>query len=242
MEGHSWQQADLAKLFLEGVRGAIPLAAVQMDLFLRVVRKACPRIQRLLDLGCGDGILGRAVLSEHPATQGLFLDFSEPMLTAARQKVAGQGLSATFALCDFSRKSWVDNAAMHGPFDLIVSGFAIHHQPDVRKREIYGEIFDLLAPGGLFLHQEHVSSGSIWARELFDEMFVESLWQHHQQHGATRSREEIANEYYYRPDKAENILAPVDLQCRWLAELGFIDVDCFFKLFEAAIFGGRKPQ
>ncbi len=38
----------------------------------------------------------------------------------------------------------------------------------------------------------------------------------------------------------ENILALVEDQCDWLREIGFSDVDCFFKLFEVAIFGGRK--
>jgi hypothetical protein len=38
----------------------------------------------------------------------------------------------------------------------------------------------------------------------------------------------------------EYILAPVDLQCAWLRLIGFQDVDCFFKVFELALFGGRK--
>jgi hypothetical protein len=33
----------------------------------------------------------------------------------------------------------------------------------------------------------------------------------------------------------------VDRQCQWLEAIGFVDVDCFFKLFELASFGGRKP-
>ena len=45
-----------------------------------------------------------------------------------------------------------------------------------------------------------------------------------------------------RADKAANILAPVDDQCRWLREIGFADVDCYFKAFELALFGGRKPS
>jgi len=28
---------------------------------------------------------------------------------------------------------------------------------------------------------------------------------------------------------------------RWLQEIGFADVDCYFKIFELALFGGRKP-
>lgn len=64
---------------------------------------------------------------------------------------------------------------------------------------------------------------------------------HDQRRGGTRTREDVAREWYHRPDKSENILAPVDLQCQWLREIGFQDVDCFFKLLELALFGGKKP-
>ncbi len=240
MKGHVWQQEEVAKLFLEGVRGAIPLAAVQMDVVLRIVGKTLPKIERILDLGCGDGILGRAVLTEYPDASGVFLDFSEPMIEAARRKAAEQGVRATLIVQDFGAGDWMQ--AVERPFDLVLSGFAIHHQPDQRKRELYQEIFGLLKPGGLFLNQEHVAPKAAWAKEVFDGLFIDSLWNYHQKQGGTKSREAIANEWYYRPDKEANILAPVDQQCTWLEEIGFVDVDCFFKVFELSVFGGRRPS
>jgi hypothetical protein len=45
--------------------------------------------------------------------------------------------------------------------------------------------------------------------------------------------------WYHRPDKTENILALAETQCQWLREIGFADVDCFFKLFQLALFGGK---
>ena len=242
MKGHVWQQEEVAKLFLEGVRGAIPLAAVQMDVVLRIVRKTLPKIERILDLGCGDGILGRTVLAEYPDASGVFLDFSETMIEAARRQAAEQEARATFIVQDFGAKDWANAVADHIPVDLVLSGFAIHHQPDDRKRELYRELFGLLKPGGLFLNQEHVASNATWAKEAFDELFIDSLWNYHQKQGGTKSRAAIADEWYYRPDKEANILAPVDVQCRWLAEIGFVDVDCFFKVFELAVFGGRRPS
>ena len=43
-----------------------------------------------------------------------------------------------------------------------------------------------------------------------------------------------------RPDRAANILAPVEEQCGWLRALGFQDVDCYWKYFELAVFGGFR--
>ena len=36
--------------------------------------------------------------------------------------------------------------------------------------------------------------------------------------------------------------APVAEQCRWLAEAGLVDVDCFFKEWRFAVFGGQRPD
>ena len=42
--------------------------------------------------------------------------------------------------------------------------------------------------------------------------------------------------------KAANILAPVELQCRWLREIGYEEVDGYFRIYELAVFGGRRPS
>ena len=79
----AWQQAELAELFTTCVRGGIPLAREQLDLILRIVRRLVPNVQTVLDLGCGDGVLGRMLLSEYPQARCAFLDFSQPMLELA---------------------------------------------------------------------------------------------------------------------------------------------------------------
>lgn len=234
-----WQQESLAKLFLEDVRGGIPLAAEQIDVLLRVVHHAVPQVERVLDLGCGDGILGRTVMAEYPQANCVFLDFSEPMIEAAKQKADHR--RATFVVQDLASDIWVQTVSDHAPFDLVLSGLAIHHLFDDRKRALYHEIFSLLKPSGMFLNLEHVAPKSDWAKQAFDDLFVDSLWSHHQKRGGTRTRDEIANAWYHRPDKTENILAPVEVQCQWLQAIGFRDVDCFFKLFQLALFGGKKP-
>jgi len=239
-QSHAWQRQDLAKLFLEDVRAGIPLAAEQIDVVLRVVVHATTNVDRLLDLGCGDGILGRTVMAEYAHATGVFLDLSEHMIEAAKKKVDHQ--RAIFVVQDLGAKDWTQSVASHAPFDLVLSGFAIHHLPNERKRELYQDIFDLLKPGGLFLNLEHVAPRCQWADRAFDDLFIDSLWSHDQRRGGTRTRDDVATEWYHRPDKTENILVPVELQCQWLGEIGFQDVDCFFKLFQLALFGGKKPE
>lgn len=234
-----WQTKKLAASFIEGVRGALPCADLQLAVMGKITRFWCNSPQNILDLGCGNGIVGRYLLGVFPGATGVFVDFSDPMLEAA-QKNLSQAAQARVLKADFSDPRWVDAVASFQPFDILVAGFAIHHQPDERKRVLYSEIFHLLSQGGVFLNLEHVSSPTPAIGHVFDDFFVDHLYEYHSALDKNKSRESIAETYYNRPDKRENILAPVEEQCTWLREIGFNDVDCFFKIFELALFGGRK--
>lgn len=241
-----WQASALATAYLEGVRGAIPLAAEQIDVMLHLIRAARPRVENVLDLGCGDGILGHAIIdafAAHAPTVVL-ADFSAPMLNQARARLAGYE-RVQYVEVDYGRTDWtgmISGAPLPTRYDVVVSGFSIHHQPDEDKKRIYAQIYDLLVPGGIFLNLEHVASATAWGEQLFADYMVDSIYAHFiSKNGETRGRDEIGREYYYRPDKAANILAPLETQCAWLRELGFERVDCFIKIFELALFGGVKP-
>lgn len=237
MNATVWQSDALARKWLSGVRSAIPLQAERLGVTVRLLAMNGRPVRRFLDLGCGDGVVGAAVLSRWPDAQGVFLDFSPAMLDAARAKLDTRH---TFVHDDYGDPAWAARIAAHGPFDAIVSGFSIHHQEDDRKHAIYREIFDLLEPGGMFVNIEHVASATPWGSRCFGEDFVDALYAHHVAHGTTRTRQEVADEFYNRPDMAANRLAPVEQQLGWLRDIGYTDADCYSKHFELCVFGGRK--
>jgi len=235
----AWEIEANAKEFLEFERSAIPGADLQFKIIGKIARQWCESPTRILDLGCGDGILGRFLLSIFPSASGVFVDFSDAMLAAARESLAGTPHTEVFK-ADFSSPSWLDSVSAHKPFDIVISGFAIHHQTDERKKEIYSEIYSILSPGGIFLNLEHVRSKTPEVEKLFEEYYIDHLHDHHSSSEPETTREKIAEGYNNRPDKDEDQLVDVWEQCGWLTEIGFRDVDCFFKLFEIALFGGRK--
>ena len=234
-----WLTREIARTYVEGVRGAIPGADLQMEVIGKIVRAWCPQPSRMIDLGCGDGVLGRMLLDEYPDAHVVFADFSEPMLEKVRNRIGG-GERATMVNIDFSTSEWCRGIEPQRPFDVIVSGFAIHHQPDERKRELYTEIHGLLGDGGLFLNLDQVSSATSLIGTLFDSFFLDHMRRFIEHAGPGITMQEIEDAYYQ--DKKENIPAPLETQCRWLREIGFEDVDCFFKTFELALFGGRKES
>jgi hypothetical protein len=83
---------------------------------------------------------------------------------------------------------------------------------------------------------EHVASPTPWLEALHDDLFIDHL----QALDPHTSRQRIAKAYHNRPDKEANLLAPLELQLDWLREIGYTDVDCVLKIFELAVFTGRR--
>jgi SAM-dependent methyltransferase len=169
-------------------------------------------IRRALDLGCGDGRLLECVLRERPHAKGVALDFSALMLDQ---------LHARFG--PMSRAEIVHHnlefpLPFLGTFDAVVSSFAIHHLVHERKRQLYEEIWEVLEPGGVFCNLDHVASASPYAHERF----LQAI-------GITAAEEDPSNK-----------LMDVHTQLEWLRELGFADVDCYWKWRELALLVGRK--
>ena len=244
-----WKDPGLVENYLAQARKGVPLAQIQLDVMMRVIAgtKNAPAhgeqtVRNFLDLGCGDGILAATILDKYPHARGTLVDFSMPMIQAAVRNLQAYSNSLHVSSADYTDPSWFDIISSHAPFDVVVSGFSIHHQPDPVKRQVYLDIFDLLEPGGVFVNIEHVSSASAHIEGLYDEYFIDSLWAAQLTAGDAQTRDQIALAYHKREDKQANILAPVELQCEWLRDIGYGDVDCFFKVFELAVFGGRRPQ
>jgi tRNA (cmo5U34)-methyltransferase len=236
-----WKLPAIVDRYLS-YRAAIPLAQEQIGVMMSILRTRGQILESFLDLGSGDGILGAAILGEYPAARGVLADFSEPMLEQAREHLTKHADQLVFENLDYGTPEWVNGMQAYAPFDAIVSGYSIHHQPDARKRQVYEEIFSMLKPGGWFVNIEHVTSAAQLNIDLFENHYVRARYAIEQDHGGTRTLDEIAHEYKHRPDKAANILAPVELQCDWLREIGYEEVDCYFRIYELAVFAGRKPK
>jgi SAM-dependent methyltransferase len=171
-----------------------------------------PTAKRILDLGTGDGRLLALVKMGRPDAISIAVDFSPAMLEAARQRFADNRSVTVLA------HNLEDALPDLGSFDVVVSSFAIHHLIHERKRALYAEIYACLAPGGVFCNLEHVASVT---PELHKE-FLSCI-------GCTLDTEDPSNK-----------LLDLQIQLRWLREIGFRDVDCHWKWRELALLTGRR--
>ena len=124
-------------------------------------RRPPERVDRILDLGTGNGRLVSLLRSAHPEAEAIGLDSSEPMLARARERFDRDG-RVEFRLHDLR-----DPLPRIGPFDAIVSGLAIHHLEDDRKRDLFAEVHGLLAPGGVFANLDLVRAPTAELHERF---------------------------------------------------------------------------
>ena len=111
---------------------------------------------RVLDIGSGYGIVTEEVLKAFPNATVTLHDFSEPMATHARQRLAAYADRTTFVSSSLSTPEWT--AALDGPFDMAVSALVIHNlNGEGRIPSIYAETQKVLKPGGAFLNYDLVS-------------------------------------------------------------------------------------
>jgi tRNA (cmo5U34)-methyltransferase len=203
-----WQSAEHAREYLE--RADLISHRAEGEAALLEFIPAGTR--RILELGTGDGRLVALVLSAHADTKAIAVDFSPAMLDAVRKRFAGD---SRVSVIEHNMDSSLPDL---GSFDAVISSFAIHHLVHERKRALYGEIYRLLNPGGVFCNLEHVSSPS---QRLHEEFLLRI--------GFTVETEDPSNK-----------LLDFETQLGWLREIGFVDVDCQWKWRELALLVGVR--
>jgi tRNA (cmo5U34)-methyltransferase len=177
----------------------------------------------VLDIGAGTGLLTASIAALRPAAHFTLLDASPAMLDLAPQRLGDDWARCTAVVGDAL------DAMPPGPFDAVVSALAIHHLDDGAKQELYRRIHQRLAPGGVFVNAEQVAGPT----PALDSLYVERWHAHTRALGATEQDHADA-----AVRMSMDLPTPVDAQCEWLRAAGFVDVDCFFKSWRFAVFGG----
>jgi SAM-dependent methyltransferase len=234
--GAAWQRPEIAAAFVEDRRALIPLIDGQGELVRRLIIRGGRRVTRFLDLGAGGGAFAQLVMDAHPEATGVLVDFSEPMVAAAGGRLAPYAGRWDYVLADLSGAGWLE-ALPAGRYDAVVSALCIHHLPDERKRELYAQAHALLEPGGMFLNWEHVAAGGL-GEGMLEEWMIDNLIAAERTRPDPRPDDEVVRAYLDAAD--DDILADPHLQCDWLREAGFENVEVFFQVPEMAIFGGIR--
>lgn len=188
-----------------------------------LVQRFCSTEPRILDLGAGTGILSAAILERVPKAQLHLLDVSPDMLAQATHRLSIMQ-TKTYV------QSLIDSLPV-GKYDAIVSALAIHHLSDDEKKSLYARIYESLTPNGLFVNAEQILGNSQRQQQLFESVHLERA-------RALGSSEDEINRAIQR--MTHDRCTPLREQLTWLEEIGYRDVDCYFRSFRFAVFAGFK--
>jgi tRNA (cmo5U34)-methyltransferase len=179
------------------------------------------QVSHVLDIGAGDGTYLEVLLEAFPQARGTWLDPSEAMRDAARERLSRLDGRVQFMLGDAERLGEL-------PLDrseVIVTSRVVHHFSADSIRSLYATVFGLLAPGGFFFNLDHYGAPGDWERRY---RRVRPLF-------ARRDRQA-------RPHRHDFPLIEPDHHLRWLGEAGFEAPDMPWRTFFTALLAARKPE
>lgn len=191
---------------------------------------------QVLDLGGGDGLITEYLRDRFPDNTFHLLDGSADMLQRARRRLEGKGVVFTHQTFE----AYVGAPPRDQAYDFVFSSNAIHHLDFIGKSKIYARVFRELRVGGAFINVDVVLSATRgseqWQFNMWRDWINETL--------SRNGREDEVGRYDDLPTtakhKPENKPSTLIDQLRLLGQIGFRDVDCFYKYGVFAMFGGTK--
>jgi trans-aconitate methyltransferase len=132
---------------------------------LKLIAAAIPfpvdqRLQ-VLDLGCGPGDAGRAIHSRFPHAQIDFVDCNEFFVSLCDAVNRRDILGGRTWVRDLSEPNWQRD--LESDYDVVVAVNAVHWLSSARAAGLFGDIFQLLRPGGVLLLMEPAGAERLFA-------------------------------------------------------------------------------
>ena len=201
----------------------IPFYDEQRDIIVRLIPFGRHEAFRVLDLGCGTGLLAAQILSEYPHAELVAFDLTSEMLDACRSRLADMN-RVRYTLGDFR----TDN--LGNDYDVIVASLSLHHLKREERPRFYQRANESLHFGGVLIASEAIIDESPVVRERQYE-----LWRKHMAgNGEDATR-------WYRKHLEKDHPVPISSLLAMLAGAGFEAAACFWRYLNFAIITARKP-
>jgi len=213
---------------------------------IELIRATQPAVTRVLDLGCGPGSTMLPILDAFPGAAVIGIDVDPVLLSLAKARLVDYEEHARLIEADLRVPDW--RQAVPAPVDAVISATALHWLTARQLEQVYRQLPNLLAPGGIFLNADHLPSESAGIQEY---------WQQHRQLMRTEERHQDAEDWFAFVHELEEAVGPElaagrtaalgayegeELPLAWhldrLRENGFTAVDCFWRCDCDAIYGG----
>ena len=188
---------------------------------LAVIDNTKPKI---LDLGAGTGLLTSYLHNKYPNGDFILLDLSEEMLNIARTRFENHP-GFHYVVADYLKQEF------EGHFDIVVSSLSIHHLEHHHKRYLYEKIYQHLNPGGVFINADQVMGPNPANEKEYYRNWLNKI-----DMGALSESEKSI---IFDRMKLDNPASLSD-NFKWLEEIGFVDVDVYYKYYNFVVLYGKR--
>ena len=193
----------------------------------------------IVEIGCGEGILGHTLAELFPNAGITELDGSATMRETTIRRLAPFGDRIRVDSMDLAGDDWLVH--LEGA-DAVVSSLVIHHLDGTGKKRLFEDIGRRTSDRAALVVADLVEPASAQALELFAASWDESA-RHQAEDGGQVELFELFRStgwnHYRTPDPIDKPSRLVE-QLEWLADAGFARVDCFWLEAGHAIYGGYK--
>lgn len=157
-ELESWKDATFAAEWAgQDVLGG--LLRVPRRLAAVVVAHTRPEPRLIIDVASGPGAFLEVFLDEFPDARGVWTDGSPAMEEQARANLARFGDRVEYRLVDMTE---LGEAGLPADADVVLSSRASHHLDPQGLVRFYGQVEQLLAPGGWVANLDHTGRAERW--------------------------------------------------------------------------------
>ena len=237
-EHSGWSEPSYSEAYRDEADHYIPqrstLLKVVSSFYRNLVRSESQ--VRVLDLGCGDGILAEVLCTEDPEIEVTVTDGSRDMLDAARVRLRGRPVSE---FCQITFEDIIGGGFQREPFDLIVSSFAIHHLELAQKAMLFRRVIALLVPNAFFLNVDVAVSDRPSYTEWYYKLWREWIIDRERTLGLDQAFAHVPEEARAKP---ENHYDPLQSQLEALRSAGYVEAACHYRYGLFALYGGRRPH
>ena len=180
---------------------------------------------RVLDLGCGNGILSELVFQKLPHSYIVGFDLTEDMLTAFAKKLSKYSGRFELKQGDFHTDS------IGNDYDIIIAGLSLHHLTWAERKKFYHTLFSSLHEGGIFIARDIIIGED---QDVIRDQY--NYWK-----CFMKSQGEDPDFWYAKHVEKDHPITLTD-HFTWLRKAGFARVACQWRLFNFAITTAEKKK
>jgi tRNA (cmo5U34)-methyltransferase len=235
----SWEGRKRAQKYEQRADLVLPKRQEMLSLIVQLIPFEQDEPVRVLDLGTGTGVPAQRVLQDFPRANVICVDKSAEMMEIGCAKLDEYGDRVRFVQADLEDPSW--NNDLPDKFDAIISALAFNLLTDRAKQRLFAQCYEMLEPRGCLVFSDRLRA----AEETVDRFYLyqwmnfivrqtkEVLGKEVTLETVTARQRSLDEAAGVKSATLEDILA-------WLKQAGFAQVECYWKYFQWAVFGGSK--